>query len=301
MKAEIERLNLQVQLLAAERDNLRAALVAKVEQAGDSAVRKSPQRVAERDLAPLSPERHYNPGNEGQEGNGHSRSLPPAWLRLPHHTPPTCALDDLLNDLELLTQRLGTRDLQIPELLSPTMPVVPALADAYERNPLSPTSDGSICSVLITHVWMGMTCKSLVQRFAGLWVLFNLLRWRLCPSRETLDALPAFLVPTQLQLRTPHARWIDTIPWPEARDRIIQELPPGRYRRFREMLNEAVVTRWENSPTDCLLDMGPLGGYALTSEFKERLADLKNWSMTEEAVHEFPWLRGAVNITPREP
>lgn len=38
-------------------------------------------------------------------------------------------------------------------------------------------------------------------------------QWMINPTKQTYAAMPAWLRPTVTQITTPHAAWIDNIPW----------------------------------------------------------------------------------------
>lgn len=270
LEAETEKLRLQANKEAGERDTLLK-------------------------LPPISERGH-------QETLSISSHVPqiwlPSWALIPRNTPPTCPLDTMLGELEAIGRRFESQNFRIAEFMDPDEPVVASLT---QQNPISqqPKGEATVSSILVGHVSMSMRVKSTVARLASLWTLFNIVRWRICQSEESFSALPGFFHPTQVQLRITHPQWIDTVPWPAARDHIIQYLDHSQYPRFRQMLNETILIRWSRPVSDCLLVSGK-GHYTLSAQFQDHLHDFNNWALGPKAAEEYPFLRETVNISPAQ-
>lgn len=239
----------------------------------------------------------------------------PVWSHLPSHTPPSCPFDTMVSELDTLSQRLATQGLiSIPEFES-AAPAVSALVDlaSSAQESLSPTTATvpsqtlsinnphgfSLSNMLVDFVTMGMPAlHTTLERLTATWAVFNLIRWRMCRSKEAFDALPPHYRPTRIQQSVSYPAWIDPIPWPQARDKIITQLPPSQYTRFRTMLHETYAIRaWSRPVYECL-ERSADGHWTLAPKFIQHLHDLRNVALTQKAVDEFPFLAGTVNIVP---
>jgi hypothetical protein len=225
---------------------------------------------------------------------------PARWEMMARNSPPTCALDTLLSELETIGRRYESQHLRFPEFVDMACPSVASLLGPERTPPVQQQmsrneSRAVISSILVGHVTIAMSLKSKVYEFASVWTLFNLLRWRMCQSEDTFAAIPHFLRPTALQLAIPHAAFIDTYPWPSVRDCMIQYLDPSRYNQFRRMICKTFRIRWPHSTSACVINTGN-GEYTLSPEFQHHLRSLDNWCLTQAAVDEFPFLHGIVNI-----
>ncbi|CAK7232390.1 hypothetical protein SBRCBS47491_008253 [Sporothrix bragantina] len=179
-----------------------------------------------------------------------------------------------------------------------------------------------VAHTVFARVMTQMPLQEMPARFAAMWVVCHLVRWRLCRSQPAFDALPAFLHPTPTQRTVAHPIWIDTIVWPAARDRLITQ--PGLWNNptafdiFRTALGQVLSVGWPHSLSDSLTVVpegngdssssvrseGGGGGrertnrtpdYCLSRAFQAHLHDLSNWTVDPSFVDAYPFLRGAMN------
>lgn len=131
----------------------------------------------------------------------------------------------MVSDLDTLSQHLAKQGLlSIPELKA-AAPAVSALVDpasspdkcsspvaikpgSYSPEPLSTAQaistsyqhGFSLYNMLVDFVTMGMPAlQTTLERLTAVWAVFNLIRWRMCHSKEAFDALPPHYRPTQIQ------------------------------------------------------------------------------------------------------
>ncbi|CAK7231279.1 hypothetical protein SBRCBS47491_007877 [Sporothrix bragantina] len=239
----------------------------------------------------------------------------PAWTQLPTHTPPSCPFDTMVGELDALSQQLAKQGLlSIPEFRS-AAPTVSALVDlasspglalsatrdvpSHQSLPINQSHGFSLSNMLVDFVTMGMPAlHTTLERLTAAWAVFNLIRWRMCRSKEAFDALPPHYRPTRIQQSVSYPAWIDPIPWPDARDKVITHLPPSQYTRFRTMLHETYAIRaWSRPLYECL-KRSDNGHWTLAPAFIQHLHDLNNVALTQKAVDEFPFLADVVNIVP---
>lgn len=123
----------------------------------------------------------------------------------------------LLNLLENRQQKAaqGIRKLN---LTGPPYPSISSLLDPENGVYSHPVSK------LLTDIqrtFLDMT--SLPEQVAMLYLVFLLLRWQTysTPENYDYDRLPDWLTPRLCQLLTPHPAWMDYLPWPWMRERLV--------------------------------------------------------------------------------
>lgn len=150
-----------------------------------------------------------------------------------------------------------------------------------------------------------MAVYETTMRLAGMWLICHLVRWRLCRTAVTFAALPTFLHPTATQRTVPHPIWVDTIIWPEVRDRVIRTFDHSNYasfNAFRTRLGKAITVGWPHPLAESLTLMSANESgshpseYCLNKAFQAHLCDMANWTVDAEFVEAYPFLRGAVNV-----
>jgi hypothetical protein len=223
----------------------------------------------------------------------------PAWKLMPLNSSPSCEIDVLLGELVTIGRKYESQDLRFPEFVDRKFPSVASLLIPEQPSTQAASANqpnGIISSILVGHVTMSMALKSKVGEFASVWTLFNLLRWKMCQSEDTFEAIPDFLRPTPMQVAVAHPAFMDTYPWPLVRDRLITCLDPKDYKRFRRMVCESFTIHWPFAISQCVI--GTIdGGYTLSPHFQRHLRSLDNWALTKGIVEEFPFLKGAVNVS----
>lgn len=217
------------------------------------------------------------------------------WSRKPINTPPMAALDWAIVEMEELCRNRASRDLTILEFATPAFPHVSSLLNAEPTlvHPQKP-----ITFAVVTQIMSQMPVRGTAERLAAMWLICNLVRWRLCPTQEAFAALPDFLRPTEMQLTIPHPIWVDTIVWPDVRDRLIQDFDYTAFQAFRFSLGSSISLGWTGSVAECLSLTDTLDEYSLSVEFEVHLRDLSNWTVDRTFTSKYQFLEGYIQVRP---
>lgn len=107
------------------------------------------------------------------------------------------------------------------DVLGPEYPALNGVVD-----PGSAVMQYHPLSELLTEILKGFSAiNGLPERIAVVASMFYFTRWYIAPSVDTYTAIPASHVPTEEQLRVPHPIWIDYIPWPKMRSKMVYHYP----------------------------------------------------------------------------
>lgn len=134
-----------------------------------------------------------------------------AWAALPKNLPPTCPLDGIL--LKFLHSR------QAEPSSSRSTPAYPSVSSL-----LNPTASATVDP--LSQVMVGIISKfpgitGLPEQVAILMSMFQFMRWCVQPTPQNFDKL-YWLRPTPSQLYEAHPCWIDYVPWPKIRDKLVE-------------------------------------------------------------------------------
>lgn len=212
---------------------------------------------------------------------------------MPVNTAPMAALDWAVVEMEELCWNKTSKDMAITEFTTPAFPHVSSLLNPQTR-PAHPQQP--ITSAVVTRILSQMPVGGTTERLGAMWLLCNLVRWRLCRTRETFAALPEFLRPTETQLTIPHPIWMDVIVWPAVRDRLIQEFDYTEFDVFRYSIGSSLSLGWTNGLSACLSLTDTLDEYSLSLEFEDHLRHMSNWTVDAAFVEQFRFLDGAINV-----
>ncbi|KAK0389980.1 hypothetical protein NLU13_3553 [Sarocladium strictum] len=239
---------------------------------------------------------------EDGEGNGATleTTSPPTdaamsapWHRIPVNTAPMGSMDHGFLDLEQICRHDPAQGVPMAELKAQAFPHIsnllnPEVPSHSLQHPLS--------SLVIDRMMKQMPLRTTLGRLAAMWVICTLLRWRICRTPETYNAMPDFMRPNEVQLTVPHPIWTDTIVWPEARTRIIRDFDMKRYPEFRHDLNFAICVGWTRPAAEAICQGPTPGEHYLSADYVKHLSDLRNWTLPREIVQKWPVLEGAVNV-----
>ncbi|RYP40140.1 hypothetical protein DL767_001855 [Monosporascus sp. MG133] len=214
---------------------------------------------------------------------------------------PTCPLDILL--LAFMNERRQRAADGVPtqEVLGPRYPSVSSLL-----NPATSVYAHPVSKVFTDIIATFPGICTLPEKVAVLYVTFVFMRWRINPSQETYDLLPAWTHPTPAQQAVPHPPWIDQLPFPEMRERLVREhydnhqhQQPGVPPLFDDFFVPFTTTlslNWPYEPTDALLQSPDGSELLINPVFERHLRRLENWTVGESFDMAFPQLRGSYNL-----
>jgi hypothetical protein len=218
-------------------------------------------------------------GNSALEMTGHSAPI--------RNGPPTCPLDSLLLDFLHERQQQAADGVATPKLVGPAYPSVSSLlnpARSVHSHPLSKV----FTDILATFPDL----STLPEKVAVLYIMFLIMRWQISPTQENYDRLPDWMTPRPSQLFTPHPAWIDHLPWPKMRDRLVRDYNPRDYLfdNFFIPFTTTVSVNWPYEPTDTLLSSPENDELMINPVFEKHLRRLDNWSLGPSFAKAFPGL-----------
>lgn len=205
--------------------------------------------------------------------------------------PPTCPLDTILLEFLHARQREAAEGASEKLLVGPAYPSVSSL--------LNP--DKSIYSHPLSQVFTDILSKfpdicGLPEQVAVLYVMFLIMRWSIYPTQENYDRLPEWVTPRPSQLFTPHPVWIDYLPFPRMRDKLVANWQSYPFENWFIPYTTTLSLNWPYEPTDVLLKTSEAEDLMINPVFERHLRDLKNWSLGPQFAKAHPALADTVRI-----
>lgn len=156
-----------------------------------------------------------------------------------------------------------------PDALFGKHPMVGALIDkdTFDRAPpLSKWAARMERSVMAGHTVH-------LTHYASMYHLWNVMRWMICPTPATYQAIAEWMRPTPYQLFKAHPIIFDFIAWPEMRDLCINRQDMHIDERWLAEMAESITCEMQGSPTEILqenpvtgeLDLAPLAKVSAAS------------------------------------
>ncbi|KAL4900951.1 hypothetical protein BDW74DRAFT_160865 [Aspergillus multicolor] len=217
----------------------------------------------------------------------------PAYMTPIRNIAPTCTLDAILLDFLHNRQREAAKGVPKQKLVGPAYPSVSSL--------LNP--DKSVYSHPLSKVFTDILrtfpdISSLPEQLGVLYSMFLLMRWQIYPTAENYHRLPDWLTPRPSQLLTPHPAWIDYLPWPRMRDRLVMSYHEYPFDNWFIPFTGTLSINWPYEPTDCLLSTGETDELIINPVFERHFADINNWTLGPAFAEEFPLLVETTKIKP---
>lgn len=174
----------------------------------------------------------------------------PAYQTTTRNCSATCPLDSLL--LDCLAERRAR--------ISEGMPMSTVLGPSYPNvGVFLPSSEGHNAgyshplSKFLTDILRTFPdISNLPEQVAVVYIMFLILRWQISPTRENYDRLPDWITPRASQILTAHPAWMDHIPWPRMRDRIIESYSRS-FDHFFIPFTTTLSLNWPYEPRDVLV------------------------------------------------
>ncbi len=221
----------------------------------------------------------FNSASNGSEMTGHAAPI--------RNGPPTCPLDSLLLDFLHERQQQAADGVATPKLVGPAYPSVSSLL-----NPARSVHSHPLSKVFTDILGTFPDLSTLPEKVAVLYIMFLIMRWQISPTQENYDRLPDWVTPRASQLFTPHPAWIDHLPWPKMRDRLVREYNPTEYLfdNFFIPFTTTLSLNWPYEPTDTLLSSPENDDLMINPVFERHLRRLENWSLGPAFAKAFPGL-----------
>lgn len=236
------------------------------------------------DYSLLTPQSAKSPNS-----NGHGPpnfEIPTLAHTVPiRNTGPTCPLDGLLLDFLAEQQARAAEGICPQKLVGPAYPSVSSLLNP-ERSMYSHPLSKVFTDILRTFPDL---C-TIPEQVAVLYIMFLVMRWKISLTQETYDRLPDWVTPRPSQLFTPHPAWIDNLPWPRMRDKMVQVYPKIPFDNFFIPYTTTLSLNWPYEANDCLLNVPGSEELSINPVFEQHLRDLNNWSLGPAFANAFPIL-----------
>ena len=230
-----------------------------------------------------------------QDPNSHySTAMTPYYANPVRNCGPTCPLDSLLLDFMAERRRRAADGLPIQEVVGPRYPSVSSLlnpANSVYSHPLSKV----FTDILATFPDL----SSLPERVAVLYIMFLVMRWQVSPTHENYHLLPDWMHPGPSQVSHPHPAWIDHLPFPKMREKLVHECNPPTdfpFDNFFIPFTTTLTLSWPYEETDTLLQSPENDELLINPVFERHLRDLRNWKLGPAFVKAFPALADTCNV-----
>ena len=210
---------------------------------------------------------------------------------LPPNIASTCPLDGLLLDFREKRKQRRAEGMPESDIIGPPHPSYYCLFRP-ERGIYTHALSRFFTDILATFP----DIKTPPEQVAVLYVMYRVMRWHISPTQETYDALPDWSKPSSYQLCHMHPAWIDHLPWPHLRDKLVSSYPLVPFDNFFIPYTTTLSLNWPYDPRSILQPIPDSDELALNPIFEEHLRDLSNWSLGPAFAKAHPILAETVRI-----
>lgn len=249
----------------------------------------------------LSKVKHLSPNGNEYRPSATSQPYPPIpgspftdhtiapWAAPCRNIEPTCPLDGLLLSFLQSKRKEAAQGVSEQRLVGPSYPSVSSL--------LNPTIESHPLSKVFTDILSTFpTIDALPQQIAVLYVMFLIMRWQIYPTQGNYERLPDWMTPRASQLFTPHPAWVDYLPWPRMRDKLVECHNDYPFEAFTLPYTTTLSLNWPYEPTDALLCSSESEELMINPVFERHLRDLSNWSLGPAFARAHPALADLARI-----
>lgn len=222
-----------------------------------------------------------------------SDRAPTAFATPIKNTGPSCPLDSILLDFLHNRQREAAQGIPRQKLVGPPYPSVSSLL-----NPEKGANSHPVSKVFTDILHTFPDISSLPEQVAVLYTMFLLMRWQIYPTQENYDRLPEWLTPRPTQLLQAHPAWIDYIPWPRMRDRVVTSYQNFPFENWFIPFTRGLSVNWPYEATDCLLSAGDSDELLINPVFERHMRNISNWSLGPLFAASYPNLVDTTRIVP---
>ncbi|KAI2790789.1 hypothetical protein POX_c03638 [Penicillium oxalicum] len=217
----------------------------------------------------------------------------PAYATPIRNSGPTCTLDSILLDFLHNRQREAAEGIPGQKLVGPPYPSVSSLL-----NPEKSAQSHPLSKVFTDILRTFPDINSLPVQVAVLYNMFLLMRWQIYPTQENYERLPEWLTPRPTQLLQPHPPWMDYIPWPRMRDRLVTSPQDYPFENWFIPFTRGMDLNWPYEATDCLLSAVDSDDLIINPVFERHMRNLNNWSLSPLFAEAYPGLADTARIRP---
>ncbi|KAJ5188336.1 Protein of unknown function DUF3425 [Penicillium cf. griseofulvum] len=225
-----------------------------------------------------------------------SEGGPPAFAAPIQNVVATCPLDNILLEFLQSRQREAAQGIPRQKLAGPPYPSVSSLL-----NPERSVYSHPVSKVFTDILRAFPDIYSLPEQVAVLYAMFLLMRWQIYPTQENYERLPEWLTPRPTQILHPHPAWMDYVPWPGMRDKIIINYQNYPFENWTIPFTRGLSVNWPYEDTDCLLSAGDSEELVINPVFERHMRNLSNWSLGLSFAESYPSLKNTARIKPKAP
>ncbi|KAI1843563.1 hypothetical protein JX266_010196 [Neoarthrinium moseri] len=129
------------------------------------------------------------------------------------------------------------------------------------------------------------------KQVAVFYVMSILFKWLVFLDKSSWDTLPNWLRPIPCQLSLPHAAWVDRVPWPKAREYLVQH-PEITLDDFASTYSSSFTVKWDFDPAHVLITVNSGGSglkeVIINPVYEDEIRQLKNWAIGQRFRERFP-------------
>ena len=210
------------------------------------------------------------------------------WQELPLNVGATNELDRVLLEVTDLGRQWKSRQGDYHSELS--HPSFPSISSLLNRDIENDRSNNPLAAALAKYT-VTTPVVNFARKVAFHYTVAHLLRWLVNPTEQSFSQLPSFLHPTPIQKTVPHPAWIDTVPWPQARDQIILNLRTFDYETFKRVTQLSSIN-WPHADREIFIAKPGCKQMMLNPKFVRHVLNLNNWTNGPDLAKAFPFLSG---------
>ena len=211
--------------------------------------------------------------------------------RLPSNTSSSCPLDGLLRDFVADRRQRSAEGMSNADLIGPAYPSFHCLFRP-ELGRFTHELSRFFTDILATFPDLSTP----PEQVAVLYIMFLIMRWHISPNQANYDRLPDWVRPSTSQLHDPHPPWIDHLPWPCLRDKLILYYHRFPFDLFFMLFTTTLSLNWPYEPMDVLVAIPNSEEFSINPIFERHLRDLSNWSLGPAFAKAHPDLAETVRI-----
>ena len=211
--------------------------------------------------------------------------------RVPANTPSSCPLDGLLLDFLADRRQRSAEGMSNADLIGPAYPSFHCLFRP-ELGRLTHDLSRFFTDILATFPDLSTP----PEQVAVLYIMFLIMRWIISPNQANYDRLPDWVKPSTSQLHDPHPPWIDHLPWPGLREKLIMYNHQFPVDNFFIPFTTTLSLNWPYEPRDVLVAIPNSMELSMNPIFERHLRDLNNWSLGPAFAKALPELAETVRI-----
>ncbi|OIW28610.1 hypothetical protein CONLIGDRAFT_654811 [Coniochaeta ligniaria NRRL 30616] len=212
---------------------------------------------------------------------------PNPWEMLPNTAPPTCLADQILQGFlsSKREERLSASETASDKVAAyAAQPNLVSLLDKDRR------SDDDISNVVGDIIRSYLEINTLPKQVAVFYIMSTLLKWMVLQDQQSWDLMPVWLRPTPSQIVTPHAAWIDRIPWPRVREYLVAH-PGITLDDFAATYSSSFCVSWPYDPSHILIrtpTAADTEDITINPVYEEHIRQLKYWTVAKTFRARFP-------------